>query len=125
MSKPLSKPQIEHLSRRIDAAISEATRKHAATLPEVKEMTDAQKLTALRQGEFKVKKYDGRVYYLHDAIEFDGELEAQVQKKKNEAASEKYAKPLYAKKQKIMDEAILGDAASALAAMENFIASLG
>ena len=126
MSKAMSKNQIEHMSNRIESAIKDAVEKFKKTLPEPKYLSEKQRASAIKAGQYRIQlAEDGTVpYYTNVAIKYHANETADAQAAKNSSAVDKFSAPLRARKAAIMDNAILGGADEALAALNEFIAQL-
>ena len=126
MSKAMTKAQITHLTERIDAAITQAKNTFTESLPPCGGLSPSQKAAEVAAGRFKVvTNKDGTLpNYTSEAIQFPAEVKIRAQKSKNDAAVAKFLAPLKNKKAAILDNAVLGDASEALAALNAFVGSL-
>jgi len=125
MSKAMTKGQTEHLSNRIGQEIRAAITAFESKLPDPKYPSNEQKLAAICSGVAKLKKdIDGRYTYLFDSFTYPEVEKAYATEKANRLAIAKFSAPLYAKKQAIMDNAILGSADEALAVLNKFVVEL-
>jgi len=126
MSKPLTKTQVQHLEERLNGAIRNALDALAEKQPKPKPLTATAIITALRKGDFKVIWNKSEVINyrtdLFDVVEFSAVTANEKQRKQNIAEVDAVRARLEKKKQAIIDQAVLGDAESALREMEKFIA---
>lgn len=132
MAKAMTKGQIEHLAARIDGEIGKAVAAFEAKLPEVDmaRITFKQKVDLIRSGKAVMLPNEKLCSStdLDDAYTYPTWDKASATNEKlhakREADIEKFKKPLLAKRQAIMDNAILGGADEALAALQDFVAQL-
>lgn len=80
-------------------------------------LSDAQVRKALQTGRFALRpKLPSRLYFLRDALQFEGEVEADTQARDRELGA------LAKERQLLMDRIMLGDETEALSALEKFAA---
>lgn len=122
----LTKRQLEWLETRTKAIIETQVNKFKDTLPELPTLGFRDKLAAIRAGKAKLKP-DGELNMwtdLGDAYTYPTFTPIQKKKDEREAMIAKYRRTLEAVQEKVMDNAILGDAKEALAALESFTAQI-
>ena len=128
MAKTMSIKQVEHLSMRLNEEIGKAVAKLKAELPNngADRFTTAQKVKAIRSGTATLTKDKDLDYYtrLVDAFTYHGEAKIIADLKSVQGKVDALEKKLLAKKQVIMDKAILGGADEALAALQEFVKNI-
>lgn len=122
----LTKKQLEWLETRTEAIIEARITKFRGTLPELPTLGFRDQIAAIRAGKAKLKP-DGELNNwtsLADAYTYPTFAPIQKKKDEQEARISEYRKALKSAKDKLMDNAILGDAKGALAALESFTAQI-
>lgn len=122
----LTKKQLEWLETRTEAAIEARVTKFRGTLPELPTLGFRDRLAAIRAGKAKLKPDSELNHWtdLVDAYTYPTFVPIQKKKDEQEARISQYRKALKSAKEKLMDNAILGDAKEALAALESFSAQI-
>lgn len=122
-SKPLTAAQIKHISERTQAIVKEAVAKFLDSLPPPKPLlTDQQRTKAIRSGEAVLRKGRDASDYMRigEAFDYPQEAEAKAFNKARGAKAAAFEASLKAKRQAVIDQAVLGSASDALAALTAF-----